>query len=361
MSDDEDGAAKRRYMRWTGELQDAYLDALERCGGLHEARPKTLLDMLQPRFPYLTLQARGRGSRCDATGVAPSNLIDLAKRALALTVHQLALYRKLLGELEQHEEDHTLLVAALREDPSGQTIVLEAQRVAAAGGGMSAGLSAGPGSVLTGTTSGAGGEEARSLRLRRLLARLLPPNPFSSGPKAEAAMKLAAWMAAMSSLLLQSVSNALLRSAQEGGDMPMDAAPAPAGGSGGAAPMEGTAPGAAAGAPSGFDAAAALAAAGQLQLPAHFQDAVAAALVSWLAVIQPINVLLEAAAAPAVHDPAHVPPLSVAAAGAGGSGSGSGGIGGAFSAFKPTGSGSGGSGGAATGGGLGSGGAKPDS
>lgn len=44
-------------------LQDAYLDALERCGGLHEARPKTLLDMLQPRFPYLTLQARGRGSR----------------------------------------------------------------------------------------------------------------------------------------------------------------------------------------------------------------------------------------------------------------------------------------------------------
>ncbi len=105
---------------------------------------------------------------------------------------------QLLGELEQHEEDHTLLVAALREDPSGQTIVLEAQRVAAAGGGMSAGLSAGPGSVLTGTTSGVGGEEARSLRLRRLLARLLPPNPFSSGPKAEAAMKLAAWMAAVS-------------------------------------------------------------------------------------------------------------------------------------------------------------------
>lgn len=32
--------------------------------------------------------------QCDATGVAPSNLIDLAKRALALTVHQLALYRK---------------------------------------------------------------------------------------------------------------------------------------------------------------------------------------------------------------------------------------------------------------------------
>lgn len=58
--------------------------------------------------------------------------------------------------------------------------------------------------------------------------------------------------------------------------MPMDAAAA-----GGAAPMDGAAAaGAAAGGPSGFDAAAALAAAGQLQLPAHFQDAVAAALVS---------------------------------------------------------------------------------
>lgn len=81
----------------------------------------------------------------------------------------------------------------------------------------------------------------------------------------------------MSSLLLQSVSNALLRSAQEGGDVPMDAA---AGAAGGALPMEGAAaPGGAAN-PGGFDAAAALAAAGQLQLPAHFQDAVAAALVS---------------------------------------------------------------------------------
>ena len=72
----------------------------------------------------------------------------------------------------------------------------------------------------------------------------------------------------------------------------------------------------------------------------------------------------EAEAAPAVHDPAHVPPLSVAATGMGGSGSGSGGsghMGGAFSAFKPTGSGSGGNGAAAADGGLGSGGAKPDS
>lgn len=253
----------------------------------------------------------------------------------------------------------------------------------------------------------------------------------------------------MSSLLLQSVSNALLRSAQEGGDVPMDAA---AGAVGGALPMEGAAPAAGAAAPGGFDAAAALAAAGQLQLPAHFQDAVAAALVSLhcscigkctgmpagaaagsracgagcgtdcvspsacsvrhgspqappplasapnlslqgddplstaavdISVLRSFLDMLSSggitplpsgqagdapaageAAAPAVHDPAHVPPLSVAATGMGGSGSGSGGsghMGGAFSAFKPTGSGSGGNGAAVAGGGLGSGGAKPDS
>lgn len=88
-----------------------------------------------------------------------------------------------------------MLVAALREDPSGQTVVLEAQR----GGGASA---AGGGSAGTtqGSLSGSGGssEESRPMRLRRLLARLLPPNPFSSGPKSEAAIKLAAWIAAVS-------------------------------------------------------------------------------------------------------------------------------------------------------------------
>lgn len=116
-----------------------------------------------------------------------------------------------------HEEDHALLVAALREDPSGQTVVLEAQRAAAGSGSGSGGGGAGSGGG-TGATAGAptasvggaqaqaslsgsgttGVEETRPVRLRRLLARLLPPNPFSSGPKAEAAMKLAAWIAAVS-------------------------------------------------------------------------------------------------------------------------------------------------------------------
>ena len=54
---EDDNELKRRYMRWSGELQEAYLEALEECGGLNEARPKALLDLLLPRFPFLTLQA----------------------------------------------------------------------------------------------------------------------------------------------------------------------------------------------------------------------------------------------------------------------------------------------------------------
>ena len=54
---EDDNELKRRYMRWSGQLQEAYLEALEECGGLNEARPKALLDLLQPRFPFLTLQA----------------------------------------------------------------------------------------------------------------------------------------------------------------------------------------------------------------------------------------------------------------------------------------------------------------
>jgi hypothetical protein len=53
---EDDNELKRRYMRWSGELQEAYLEALEECGGLNEARPKALLDLLLPRFPFLTLQ-----------------------------------------------------------------------------------------------------------------------------------------------------------------------------------------------------------------------------------------------------------------------------------------------------------------
>ncbi|KAL4437357.1 hypothetical protein ABPG75_004496 [Micractinium tetrahymenae] len=308
MSGDDDGELKRKYLRWSGELQEAYLGALEQCGGLHEARPKTLLDILAPRFPFLTLQAvknhlqkqrtkeakagggagalGARGSRAppslgaedsedvdqvmaseeggaaaaaatagggvssrprgespgaaaagpagataataaaaapagaaggdpsgtgaaaeagpvppqgwaaplgDSSGVQPNSLIDLARRALALTVHQLGLYKKLLEELELNERDHAALVATLREDPTGQSIVLEAQRALSSGIGT-----AGPHSSGTAGGSGASGaaEEGQPLRLRRLLARLLPPNPFSSEPKAEAALKLAAWIAA---------------------------------------------------------------------------------------------------------------------------------------------------------------------
>lgn len=55
---------------------------LHSCTPVWQQRPTAHMTAL---FPVL---------QCDATGVAPSNLIDLAKRALALTVHQLALYRK---------------------------------------------------------------------------------------------------------------------------------------------------------------------------------------------------------------------------------------------------------------------------
>ena len=91
-----------------------------------------------------------------------------------------------------------MLVAALREDPTGQSVVLDAQRSAA---GASAGASGFAAATMAASASGSGGsgssEEARPTRLRRLLARLLPPNPFSSGAKAQAALKLAAWIAAV--------------------------------------------------------------------------------------------------------------------------------------------------------------------
>lgn len=178
----------------------------------------------------------------DNSGVQPDSLLDLARRALALTLHQLGLYRKarhgraglpsmqprrcswpccqayrqrfglllhaavldaarcqrgvwvsagpsptphlqLLEELELNERDHAALVAALRDDPTGQSVVLGAQQAAASGAHSS------------GSGASSAAEEGRPLRLRRLLARMLPPNPFSSGPRAEAALKMAAWIA----------------------------------------------------------------------------------------------------------------------------------------------------------------------
>lgn len=102
---------------------------------------------------------------------------------------------QLLEELELSERDHAALVAALREDPTGQSVVLDAQRAASSGAAAAAAHSSG---TAGGSGASSAAEEGRPARLRRLVARLLPPNPFSSGPKAEAALKLAAWIASVS-------------------------------------------------------------------------------------------------------------------------------------------------------------------
>lgn len=43
MSGDEDGEQRRRYLRWSDELQAAYLDALEQCGGLQVGNTSPLV------------------------------------------------------------------------------------------------------------------------------------------------------------------------------------------------------------------------------------------------------------------------------------------------------------------------------
>ena len=73
----------------------------------------------------------------------------------------------------------------------------------------------------------------------------------------------------MSSLLLQSVSNALMRTAQEGGAPTLDAVEAAGAASSGQAPLPGS-----------FEEMAAAVAAGQRALPPSFQAAAAAGLVS---------------------------------------------------------------------------------
>lgn len=98
---------------------------------------------------------------------------------------------QLLEELELNERDHAALVAALRDDPTGQSVVLDAQRAAPS---AAAGAAAHSSGTVGGSGASSAAEEGRPLRLRHLMARLLPPNPFSSGPKAEAALKLAAWI-----------------------------------------------------------------------------------------------------------------------------------------------------------------------
>ena len=41
-------------------MEEAYLAALEKVGGLEAAKPRAILDELQAEFPHLTLQASGR-------------------------------------------------------------------------------------------------------------------------------------------------------------------------------------------------------------------------------------------------------------------------------------------------------------
>jgi len=43
-------------LNWGCRLEEAYEAEVARQGGLHSARPKALLDALQPEFPELTLQ-----------------------------------------------------------------------------------------------------------------------------------------------------------------------------------------------------------------------------------------------------------------------------------------------------------------
>ena len=39
-------------------MEEAYLAALDKVGGLEAAKPRAILDELQAEFPHLTLQAR---------------------------------------------------------------------------------------------------------------------------------------------------------------------------------------------------------------------------------------------------------------------------------------------------------------
>ena len=42
-------------------MQEAYEEGVARLGGLQEARPKQLLELLGPEFPELTVQVSGPG------------------------------------------------------------------------------------------------------------------------------------------------------------------------------------------------------------------------------------------------------------------------------------------------------------
>ncbi len=56
-------------------MEAAYDAALERLGGLEAAKPKALLELLQPDFAFLTIQARLRScTRCSRLERRPPTL-----------------------------------------------------------------------------------------------------------------------------------------------------------------------------------------------------------------------------------------------------------------------------------------------
>lgn len=51
-------------------MEEAYLAALDKVGGLEAAKPRAILDELQHEFPHLTLQASGRTWQAGPEGQA---------------------------------------------------------------------------------------------------------------------------------------------------------------------------------------------------------------------------------------------------------------------------------------------------
>ncbi|PRW50934.1 g2-like myb family transcription factor [Chlorella sorokiniana] len=57
MSEQAEGSKQKDITRWTPSMEEAYLAALDKVGGLEVAKPRAILDELQHEFPHLTLQA----------------------------------------------------------------------------------------------------------------------------------------------------------------------------------------------------------------------------------------------------------------------------------------------------------------
>lgn len=57
LQEEAEGSGKKEITRWTPRMEEAYLAALDKVGGLEAAKPRAILDELQHEFPQLTLQA----------------------------------------------------------------------------------------------------------------------------------------------------------------------------------------------------------------------------------------------------------------------------------------------------------------